>query len=76
MAMWSGGGERRQREGEQGSKGKSNRTRGKREKIEQAAPFIVGWAYLAVTRELWGWSPDRIPGAWGITTDDQTPLEG
>ena len=46
------------RDGEQEEARGSKRTRGKREKQEkgrgQAAPFIVGEAYLAVVRELWG----------------------
>jgi hypothetical protein len=44
------GGEGRQRDGEQGSKSKSKRIRSKRTRRRQAAPFIVGWAILAVTR--------------------------
>jgi hypothetical protein len=43
--------ERGRREGrEGGSKSKSKRVRGKRERRGQAAPFIVGWAILAVAR--------------------------
>jgi hypothetical protein len=34
----------------QGSKNKSKRIRGKRGRRGQAAPFIVGWAILAVAR--------------------------
>jgi hypothetical protein len=49
MATWRGLG-KEGREG--GSKRKSKRIRGKRERERrgQAAPFIVGWAYLAVAR--------------------------
>ena len=39
------------------------RERGKIKRVRrgQAVSLIVGQAYLAAARELWGWSPDRIP---------------
>jgi hypothetical protein len=60
------------REGKQGGKsqerGKSLR---ERERRGQATPFIVGQAYLAVARQLWGWSPDRIPTPGTLRTHRQ-----
>jgi hypothetical protein len=59
---------------EKGQKGMQSEARGqerearlesksKRGRRGQAAPFIMGKAYLAVARELWGWNLDKIPGA-------------
>jgi hypothetical protein len=68
------GGKGERKGGLSSKKGKSL----KRVRRGQAAPFIVGWAilllpgklwggaYLAIVRQLWGWSLTRMSGAWDI----------